>query len=135
MEIRVKDLLARLVSGDTEALEPLARLPKGELEKWGESIELVVRAEAVAKVLRELSMNSIDGEVAQRWASFVRRGFFEGLDGDSVIKPVSINYEDSYEAAITEAVSRLDEIGDLVDGEVPDQAEIGLLLLALGYLS
>ena len=90
--------------------------------------ELVVHAEGIAKVLRSLSAQSIDAQTAQRWALFVRRGFFERRSPDKCIKPISIDYDDAYEDAIAEAVSRIDEIGDLIDGDVPDETETELLL-------
>jgi hypothetical protein len=133
-EAAVRTLLVRLVSGDTDALESLARVPQEQLMQSASGTELVVRAEAVAKVLRSLSARSIDAEAAQRWASFVRRGFFEGRSSDKHVKPISIDYDDAYEDAISEAVSRIDEIGDVIDGDVPDATETDLLLYSLGYV-
>lgn len=49
--------------------------------------------------------------------------------------PISIEYDETYEDAITEAVSRLDEIGDLIDGDVPDRVETDLLLYSLGIFA
>lgn len=46
--------------------------------------------------------------------------------------PLDINYEPAYEDAIAEIIARLDQIGDSVDGTVPDDAELELLLLSLG---
>jgi hypothetical protein len=134
MEIAVRALLVRLVSGDTDALPSLARLSQEELIRSASGTELVVHAEAVAKVLLSLSAQSIDAQTAQRWASFVRRGFFEGRSSDEGIKPIPIDYDEAYGDAIADAVSRLDEIGDVIDGDVPDETETEFLLHSLGYL-
>jgi hypothetical protein len=133
-EVAVRALLIRLVSGDADTLQSLAQVSQEDLIRSASGTELVVHAEAVAKVLRSLSAESIDAQTAQRWASFVRRGFFEGRRSDKGIKPISIGYEDAYEDAIAEAVSRIDQIGDVIDGDVPDETETGLLLYSLGDL-
>jgi hypothetical protein len=133
-EVAVRALLVRLVSGDTDALPLLELVSQEELMRSASGTELVIRAEAVAKVLRSLSAQSIDAQTAQRWASFVRRGFFERRNSDKGVKPISIDYDDAYEGAIAEVISRIDEIGDFIDGNVPDETETELLLYSLGYL-
>jgi sugar-specific transcriptional regulator TrmB len=47
----------------------------------------------------------------------VRRGFVERRLGRPV-RPVAIEFEAVWEDAISHAVSRLDEIGDAIDGDV-----------------
>ena len=42
---------------------------------------------------------------------------------------VNIDFEEAFEDAISAAVSRLDEIGDLVDGEVTTDEALNLLQL------
>jgi hypothetical protein len=133
-EAAVRALLIRLISGDTDTLSSLTRVSQEDLTKSASGTELIVHAEAVAKILRKLSAHSIDAPTAQRWASFVRRGFFEGRRSDKGIEPISISYEDAYEDAIAEAVSRIDQIGDVIDGDVPDGTETELILYSLGYL-
>lgn len=71
--------------------------------------------------------------MAQQWASFIRRGYFENQPSGRGGKPLEIDYDSAYEDAIAEVVSRLDEIGDVVDGDVPDEAETALLLYSLGF--
>jgi len=55
----------------------------------------------------------------QQWASFVRRSYIAGTK-TSAIEPINIDYEVSHEEQIAEIVSRLDEIGDIVDGNISD---------------
>ena len=50
------------------------------------------------------------------------------------MKSVRIEYDEAYENAIAEAISRMDEIGDSIDGTVPDETETELILYSLGYL-
>jgi hypothetical protein len=130
----VQAMLAMLVAGDTDALKSLERVPQEEIASSANGIELVVDARAVADVLRRLSTQSIDARAAQRWASFVRRGFFEGRSAGKGVKSVRIEYDEVYEDAIAEAISRMDEIGDSIDGNVPDKTETELILYSLGYL-
>jgi hypothetical protein len=85
---------------------------------------------ALASVLRGLEGRTVSPEEAQRWASFVRRGYF-GRSGGDPIQPLDIAYEEESEDAIVEVVARLDEIGDAVDGEVsPKEIRELLQLLA-----
>jgi len=55
----------------------------------------------------------------QQWASFVRRGYIVGAK-TSAVEPINIDYEVSHEEQIAEIVSRLDGIGDIVDGNISD---------------
>lgn len=130
----VQAMLALLVAGDTDALKSLEPVSQEEIATSANGIELVVDARAVADVLRKLSARSIDARTAQRWASFVRRGFFEGRNAGKGMKSVRIEYDEAYENAIAEAISRMDEIGDSIDGTVPDETETELILYSLGYL-
>ncbi len=60
-----------------------------------------------------------------------RRGYVAGRDLHA-IRPLDIDYEDACEEEIAAAVSRLDEIGDLVDGEVSTGEILDLLQLLDG---
>lgn len=69
---------------------------------------------------RRLQRGEVTGGEAQRWASFVRRGFVAGDGSRLPVTPLLIDYEPEHEDAIVEVIGRLDEIGDVIDGEVPD---------------
>jgi hypothetical protein len=45
----------------------------------------------------------------------VRRGYVAGGSSEPV-QPLDIRWEPAYETAIAEAIRRLDELGDLIDG-------------------
>lgn len=79
-------------------------------------------------VLRGLIVRAWPPEQAQSWASFVRRGYIAGRS-DRPIRPLDIEYDDACEEEIAAAVSRLDEIGDVVDGEVTTGEVLDLLRL------
>lgn len=58
----------------------------------------------------------------------MRRGYVAST-ASSPVSPIEIEFEDAWEDAISEAVSRLDEIGDLIDGEVGTGEALSLLRL------
>jgi hypothetical protein len=110
------------------------QVPQARLLRAGEGSKMLVRREAVAQVLRDLGRRAINGATAQQWASFVRRGYLNVDQSIGGINPLDIEYEEAHEEAIVEAVARLDQIGDSVEGDVPEEAEIHLLLYALGFV-
>lgn len=79
-------------------------------------------------VLRGPYDSAFSPELTQAWASFIRRGYV-AEPGGGPIRPIDIDYEQAYEDDIAETVSRLDEIGDLVDGEVSSDGVLALLQL------
>jgi hypothetical protein len=125
------DAICRVVSGEPRAMSTIATASHEELKQVATSLprRLVVTRAAAVAVLEGLVERSCAPEEAQAWASFVRRGYVAGVRGP--IAPLGIDYEDAWEDAIVEAVGRLDEIGDLIDGEISD-AEALLLLQLLG---
>ena len=90
---------------------------------------LIATRAAVAEVLRGLHDGRLEAVDARRWASFVRHGHGPGLT--EPFRPVDIEYEAEGEDAIVEAIARLTELGDLVDGIIGDE-EATELLSALG---
>jgi hypothetical protein len=131
MDAGLRSVLVRLVSGDVSAVTTLLDVPHQRVAADADGVGLTVRRESVARVLRNLAQHEITGAQAQQWASFVRRGYVPAPGPNEPIKPVPIGYEAGYEDAIAEVISRLDDIGDLIDGEVPDAAEIHALLALL----
>jgi hypothetical protein len=73
-------------------------------------------------------MTAITGRTGAGVASFVRAGCVAN-DSRGPIRPIEIDFEDAWEDAIAETVSRLDEIGDVVDGEVTSSEILALLHL------
>jgi hypothetical protein len=89
---------------------------------------LVLEPDAVAGVLADLQRGLITTSGAQVWASFVRRGYFSG--GLEPVRPIHIDYDEGKEDAMVEAIARLDELGDDIDGEISND-ELNELLATL----
>jgi hypothetical protein len=124
-------MVERAVAGDLTALAGLTSA------RWSDVIASVghrsfhLAADAVVDLSRRLQRGEVTGGDAQRWASFVRRGFIAGDGSRLPVTPLLIDYEPEHEDAIVEVIGRLDEIGDVIDGEVPDDEEIASLLALL----
>src|ERR1700730_721101 len=102
------ELVAGALKGDVKALEPLGRQPWAAVELAARSVEsLVLRPDAIVRVLAGLREGLITADQAQAWASFVRRGYFAG--GNGPIHPLGIDYDQQNEDAMVEAIARLDE--------------------------
>jgi hypothetical protein len=121
----------RAVAGDVRSVADLRAFPQGHFPEEALTESLIVGRESVARVLRGIECREIGGQEAQGWASFIRRGFISGKGGGPV-RPLTIEYESDYEDAIADVISRLDEIGDLVDGDLPSEGEIADYLASLG---
>jgi tetratricopeptide (TPR) repeat protein len=112
-----QDLL-QFVAGDLAALDRILTAPHDQLLKTAEAMPpLVVEPGAVLRVLDALRRGKIRPEQAQQWASFVRCGFAPSASSDP-IRPLPIDYPAEYEDDIVEVVGRLDELGDIIDGEI-----------------
>ena len=118
--------LTAVVAGDAVALEQMAGspLPPNPDEP------LVLSAEAVVRVLEAFRDDRLDARLAQRWASLMRFGYRDDARAPGPVRPVDIDFEQAKEDEIVEAVARLDELGDLVDGEL-HAPEIDELIAAL----
>lgn len=77
---------------------------------------LLLRKEAVKKILTDYHEEKISSQSARSWASFIKRGYIAG--GTDPIAPLEINYEHPHEDLISEILYRLDELGDEIDGEM-----------------
>ena len=130
----VTKALVAVLHGNPAAVQVLLSVEHKDLQAAGVAVgrpALVTRSAAV-RVLRGLLDKSWTPEQAQAWASFVRRGYVAG-HGVHPVRPLDIDFDGACEEEIAAAVSRLDEIGDLVDGEVTTDEILDLLQL-LGEL-
>jgi hypothetical protein len=110
-----------MMTGDLSMVGAVAGAPHVNVQRaWQESKQHTLTAAAMRHVLRQLLDQTADPPTVQQWASFVMRGYLERVGPP--IRPVSIDYEESYEDEIVEALNYLEQIGDLIDGEVePDR--------------
>jgi hypothetical protein len=109
-------LLEEAVAGDATAMGEIGSAAHADVLHAGVGLRLVVTRRAVARVLTALLDRAIDPEIAQRWASFIKRGIAAG--GSGAVRPLDIEWED--EDLLAEVLGRLDELGDLIDGEMSD---------------
>jgi hypothetical protein len=113
-----QDLVAT-VGGDLEAFTRLLRQPPDRLDSQKDSLpQLIVTKVGLLRVLLALQHKDASPELVQQWASFIRRGYFGSEKGHRC--PIEIQYDPSMEDQIVEVLARLDELGDLVDGEITD---------------
>lgn len=124
------DALARVLAGDPLALSLIMPVSLADLREAATALKspLVVTRTAAVSVLKGMNGATYSSEQVQGWASFVRRGYVAGR-AEGPIRPLDIAYEEAWEEAIATAVSRLDEIGDVVDGDVTAGEVLDLLQL------
>lgn len=129
---RARLALIGVLEGDPRSLPAIEVLEHRDFLRAAARVRrpVVVRRSSVVDVLRGLLVGAWTPEQVQAWASFVRRGYVASRS-DLPVRPLEIEYDDACEEEIAAAVSRLDEIGDLVDGEVTT-VEVLYLLQLLG---
>jgi hypothetical protein len=122
--------LRRALRGDASAIAEISMADHSSLRAAETSIgaPLVVRRAAAVSVLRGLIDGRVSPPAAQAWASFMRRGFVEAVV-DGPTQPIDVEFEAAWEDAISATISRLDEIGDMIDGEVTTGEALDLLQL------
>ena len=121
-------IVAEFLDGNAALASAVYAMPQEELRKSVAGRELVLTKQAVIRVLRDLRAGRVAPRDVQRWASFVRRGFAAPAQGPLV--PLDVDYDPRFEDDIVEAVGRMDEIGDVVDGRLtPDEIDEHLVRL------
>ena len=124
-------LLVQVVEGDLSCLDQLIGYSQAAIERAYRQVErLLLTKAAVLRVLASLKVENFDPNTAQQWASLMRRGYIGGNVDDPPVTPIKIEYEPEFEEPISEVLSRLDELGDIVDGEI-DQFELTELAMLL----
>jgi hypothetical protein len=122
--------IQKSVEGDLKAFAHLLDQPELVLEAARTSgAEYLLTAAAVRNVLFALQDHTASLSLVQHWASFMRRGYVENAHSGPIL-PVDIDHEPSADNAITEILSRLDEIGDKVDGDI-DSGEVSEMMSRL----
>lgn len=123
--------LVRALHGDPTAMDDMSGAEHASLREAEDAVgrPLIVTRAATVGVLRGLIDGRFSPMAAQAWASLMRRGYIECAVDSGPIQPIDIEFEEAWEDAISAAVSRLDEIGDTVDGEVSSDEALDLLQL------
>lgn len=112
--------LVDAVNGDLEAFALVLKQPHTIIQECRQALsELVLLPEVVRNVLIQLQRHVASPPEVQQWASFVMHGYVAGSKGGPIL-PIDIDYAPSTEEQIADVILRLDEIGDLIDGEISD---------------
>jgi hypothetical protein len=109
------DVLGRAVAGDLQAMTAVQGISHDELVQAA-APGLVVTRGAVVRVLRQLQAAGDAEAAAQRWASLMLRGYLD--PGQAPVVPATIDIDDDGEEAIVEALNRIADLGDAVDGHI-----------------
>jgi DNA-binding MarR family transcriptional regulator len=115
------DDLVRLFAGDLTIIGRFRGYSQSEITAIAERLapdRLTVTAEALRHVLEGLLERRTSAEDAQTWASFIKRGYVSTKE--KPLRRVLTSYQAERENEIVEALSRLDELGDPVDGTIDD---------------
>ncbi|MGE0474209.1 MAG: hypothetical protein AB7P17_11305 [Nitrospirales bacterium] len=124
------DILWNIVKGDLSHIDCLLLADHSMIETCAALLpNLVLKKEAVQKVLMLFQSQRISSSEVQSWASFMKRGYIPG--GTDPIIGIEIQYEVPYEELLAEILYRLDELGDETDGEIANE-EINKFLELLG---
>jgi hypothetical protein len=124
--------LVRVVLGDLDAFARLERGSNTLVQQWAAQLpELMLRPDGLLAVLRALEQGEASPTLVQRWASFVRRGYFNGADREP-LRPIGINYAPTAEPQIVEVLARLDELGDQIDGTIEDDELRAMIITMQG---
>lgn len=123
--------LKKIVSGDlSELTDNFERKLKEALIKNLPLPTLTLAKHGVLKVIDGLQRGKFPPALVQKWASFMKRGYID-LSLSNPVSPIEIEYDQESEEEIVEVLSRLDEIGDSIDGEVePEEIEKWTMLLS-----
>ena len=123
----LSDHLRNAIQGDLSALDALKAQPFSETAKAAAQLsgnERTLRKQAVLKVLTYLRSRPESSGIVQAWASFMKRGY---ISSAGPIRAISIPFEDD---GVGEVVSRLEELGDEIDGVI-SEAELSSLIKAM----
>jgi hypothetical protein len=121
----LRKAVKKLIDGDVSQLNSVRSAGQAELEESCGHLQYELKREAVADVLRKYASGEILSGDAQLWASFVRRGYLG--QGKGPLRPLEIHYDIAHEDQIAEAISRLDELGDAVDGTLDSEEALQLI--------
>ena len=116
--------VVRLLEGDVQAAARVAEQSDEVLAACAKALPpLLLTKQAVSRALSSLLAQEITPEQAQSWASFL---FWSS--------PVNIEWEEDSDEddTIAQAIHRMEEIGDVIDGELGPE-EIRELILKLAH--
>jgi hypothetical protein len=135
--VRMEDLTAQdlgdAVHGDFRAFSKLLYQPHEVLRKAQASrTDLTLGIPDLRRVLVAFGQGLVQPEELGQWASFIRRGYIAsgaGMREDSrdPLVPLDITYDPHAEEIVSSVIARLDEIGDIMDGEITPSEVLEML--------
>jgi len=130
MPTNLSEVLRQIVAGDVSQLATVRASNHADLvEASRQGPKLQLTKQALAQVLSAWKRGDFSDKEVQEWASFVRRGYAKS-SGAQPIRPIDIQYDPLSEDVIVEIISRLDELGDTIDGTI-SEAELKKMLQLL----
>jgi len=123
-------ILVELACGDLSRLVTLLKAEHEQVRCAREQLsEYRLTRAAVLKVLLGLKDGAFSLSAVQEWASFMRCGFV-GAPGGAPVQPIEIDWDPDAQDIIADVLSRLDELGDTIDGTV-DEHEVNEMIARL----
>ena len=119
--------LRRILDGDASDIDRLENR-QAEIVAAADLLPtaaLTLKPAAVRRVLMALNAGKISPAQAQAWASFMRRGFVRS--NEQPVRPIDIRFDPEREEEIAEAVSRMDELGEAIDGRISPAESLELV--------
>lgn len=128
--INLEYVVKNILNGDARLINELSMVDHADiLVKCLEMGQLSVDRYSVILVLTLLQRKEIKEDDAQRWASFIRRGYFPS-NKNYKITPLNIEYKEEDEDLISYAVDKMDQLGDLIDGKLSEN-DLDQLIISL----
>ena len=119
--IELKEAITGVLDGNLNYMPYIRNADHNELKNITSSIEpLNLSKSSLIKILIDLESNRDHSEEIQNWASFIRRGYSKN-DNYVEIDPILIEYNEDEEEVMSDIISRLDELGDEIDGDISSE--------------
>lgn len=114
--------LQRFIDGDMTLLRAVAREDHDDLRQAADSLPpLVLRANAVLRVLLALQASEIASPQVEEWASFVHAGMFPALGHHvSDRRPIAVALDQRCRAEVASILDRFERVTDDPDDAVSD---------------
>ena len=124
-------VLESVLDGDLEAYARLREFDHHKISACSDQLgHCLVKPRAVVLVLMTLQKEKRSSALISEWASFIRVGFIPFTRRGPIL-PINIDYDREWETEISNAIGRLSELGDEIDGCIDDD-ENRLLIKSLG---
>lgn len=122
-----KNDLLQALQGDIKLFKKIFSKPHESIYYLAKDLPtIIVTGSAVKNVLEKLRDREFSPEIINLWASFLFHGVC-GKIGSEFMEEIDVEYECKYADEISEAISRLEDLGDLIDGTISNQEVTSLI--------